>query len=298
MAALEGRIADWAAGREAVRAVLLVGSRADPDAEVDALSDHDVLLFVREGSGLLEGDAWVRDFGPVLVMLPERYRLLDRTVSTRLVQYADGSKIDFSLVPADLLPRIADRETLPDLLAGGWRTLLDRDGWTSRFPPLPPEDPRVPARPSEAEFLGVVNEFWWESLYVARFLARREPLRARYSAECVLRFRCLVPMLGWYVEVGRGWREALGPHGGGAPALLDEGDRRRLAATFAGADFEERWEALFAAAEWFAEMARVVAGDLGHAHPDGMARKVSERLRRIREGEGVRGGDRIRGGES
>lgn len=280
---IEARIAAWAAEREDVRAAFLVGSRAAPTAEVDALSDHDVLLFVREGSGLEENDGWVRDFGSVLVMIPERYELSGRTVPTRLVQYRDGSRIDFSLVPAGLLGRIAGRPSLPEVFGVGYRVLADQDGWAARLPP-PAEDVHVPDRPSEGAFLRLVDEFWWESVYVAKYLAREELLRARYSGECVLRFRCLVPMLAWYAECEHGWAESLGPHGGGVATLLAAGDRRRLRDTFAGADAEASWDALFATTEWFGELARRVAAELGHPYPEETERGVTELLERIRAG--------------
>lgn len=280
---IEARIAAWAAVREDVRAAFLVGSRADPTAEVDVLSDHDVLLFVREGSGLEEDDGWVRDFGPVLVMIAERYELSGRTVPTRLVQYRDGSRIDFSLVPAGLLRRIADRPSLPGVFGVGYRVLADRDGWAARLPP-PAEGVHVPDRPSEEQFLRLVDEFWWESVYVAKYLAREDLLRARYSAECVLRFRCLVPMLAWYAECEHGWAEPLGPHGGGVATLLGADDRRRLADTFGRAGAEAGWEALFAAAEWFGGLARWVAAELGYPYPEETERGVTELLERIRAG--------------
>lgn len=41
-------LVEWAEARSAVRAALLVGSRATPHARLDPFSDYDVVLFVRD----------------------------------------------------------------------------------------------------------------------------------------------------------------------------------------------------------------------------------------------------------
>lgn len=53
---VERSLVEWAEGEDSVRAVVLVGSRAEPGAPVDALSDFDVLLFAREGSRVRTSD--------------------------------------------------------------------------------------------------------------------------------------------------------------------------------------------------------------------------------------------------
>ena len=59
---------EWGAGKEAVRAMILTSSRAKPNAPLDALSDYDVILVVRDIHPFLEDETWLEDFGKVLVM--------------------------------------------------------------------------------------------------------------------------------------------------------------------------------------------------------------------------------------
>lgn len=60
----------WAAQRANVRAVILTGSRADPRRQPDVLSDYDVEVFVRSVRPFTEDDAWVSDFGEIMVRWP------------------------------------------------------------------------------------------------------------------------------------------------------------------------------------------------------------------------------------
>lgn len=283
--ATERALVDWAASVDAVRAVLLVGSRAAAAGATDALSDYDVLLFLRY-LALEESDAWLSTFGDVLVRLDTSYDLLGHRVPTRLVQFADGRRIDFSLCPVALLQRLADDGRLPDALDAGYRVLLDRDGLASRLSP-PSGRAFVRAAPSPARYAEVVNEFWWEALYVARNLARRELMPARYSAECVLRFRCLLPMLEWDVERERGWTQPLGSIGRGLADLLAPRERALLNRTYAGVGVEESWVALLALTKLFELAAARVAANLGYAYPEELARGAKAYLGRLRRSDGL-----------
>jgi aminoglycoside 6-adenylyltransferase len=87
------------------------------------------------------------------------------------LQYADGSKIDFTLWPVALLRQVAQSGGLPDQLDVGYRVLVDKDGLTSGLKP-PSHGAHIPSRPSYEEFLAVVEEFFLESTYVAKHLKR------------------------------------------------------------------------------------------------------------------------------
>ncbi|HZD79654.1 MAG TPA: aminoglycoside 6-adenylyltransferase, partial [Actinomycetota bacterium] len=167
----------------------------------------------------------------------------------------------------------------PDWLAAGYRVLLDRDRIADRLPP-PSVLAYVPRPPSDAEYRAVVEEFWWESLYVAKYIGRGELLPARYSLETVLRYRCLVPMLEWYVQIGRGWEQSVGVRGSGLRWLLAPDERTALDATYAGDTLRGHAEALEAMVELFTHAARAIARDLGYTYPSTVDRETRMLLRR------------------
>lgn len=276
---LEAEITAWASSRADVRAALLIGSRASPQGARDRLSDHDVVLFLEPGSPLPERDEWLETFGRPLLVLRETTEHRSERVPTRLVQYDSGHRVDFTLSRDDLLRRIVEQEALPDWLGAGYRVLLDRDGLAQGLRP-PSAMAYVPRPPTRAEFDAVVQEFWWETLYVAKHVGRGELLPARYSLETILRFRCLVPMLEWYVQVGRHWEQSLGVRGSGLRWLLEPDDRETLDRTYAGETLEEHRAALEAMCDLFGRAARAVARDGALAYPVELERATRRLLDR------------------
>lgn len=268
----------WARGEDTVRAVLLVGSRAAGRDRVDELSDYDVALVLSESEKLAGQEDWLGRFGDVLVKLDERFSPPWEAIETRLVQYRDGTKIDFDLVPVDLLGRIVRDGALPIWLDGGYEVLFDKDAVTAELPD-PSGEAHVPDVPSPREFRALAEEFWWEALQVARNLARRETLPARYCLERVMRYEMLVPALGWFVQRDRDWAQPVGPNGKGMEELLPERVWRCLVRTMPGARVSATWDALLAASELFRHVMRAVADDLGYAYPEELDRDVATRIR-------------------
>lgn len=274
---LEATLTEWAASAAGVRAAVLIGSRASPQGARDRLSDYDVVLFLAPGSRLADRDEWLETFGRPLVVFRETTEHRSETVPTRLVQYRGGHRIDFTLSRIDLLRRIADQGALPDWLAAGCRVLVDHDGVVDRLPPPSPMA-YVPRPPSAREYRAVVEEFWWETLYVAKHAGRGELLPARYSLETVLRSRCLVPMLEWYVQVNRRWEQSVGVRGSGLRWLLEPADREALDATYAGPSLQSHKDALHQMIDLFSRAARIVARDLGYTYPSAVDRETRSLL--------------------
>lgn len=273
------KVAEWAARERGVGAALLIGSRASPQGARDDYSDHDVVLFLETGARLHQRDDWLEAFGRPLIVFHETAEHRGEPVPTRLVQYRGGHRIDFTLSRMELLRRIVEQDSLPDWLAAGYRVLLDRDGLADRLPP-PSAMAYVPRPPSEGEYRAVVQEFWWETLYVAKYVGRNELLPARYSLETVLRYRCLVPMLEWYVQVERQWEQNVGVRGSGLRWLLEPSERELLDRSYAGDTLRSHGDALDAMIELFGHAARVVARDLGLHYPAIMEQETRAILRR------------------
>ncbi|HUG40714.1 MAG TPA: aminoglycoside 6-adenylyltransferase [Longimicrobiales bacterium] len=273
------KVAEWAAGERLVRAAVLIGSRASPQGARDAFSDHDVILFLEPGSRLADRDDWLETFGRPLIVIRETTEHRAETVPTRLVQYESGNRIDFTLSRIELLRRIVEQGVLPDWLAAGYRVLLDPEGLASRLPP-PSTMAYVPRPPSGREYRGVVEEFWWETLYVAKHVGRGELLPARYSLEKVLRYRCLVPMLEWYVQISRHWEQSVGVRGSGLRWLLEPAEREMLDTTYAGPTLSSHGDALDAMIDLFSRAARAVARDRGFTYPSALDHETRALLKR------------------
>lgn len=281
-AAILQRLTAWAADQKFVRALILESSRAVEGATLDAFSDYDVLLVVTDTRPLLEDEAWLRAFGTPLVMFRDAQVTQGVATYTRLALYEDGTKIDYMLWPVALLRQVVATQHLPDVLDWGYRVLLDKDGLTDGLP-APTRTAHIPAPPSEKEYLALVEEFWWETIYVAKNLWRDELMHAKYNLEVVMKHDLLLRMLEWRVEVDQGWSWKPGIVGRGLKRQLAPEIWSALEATWVGAGIEENWEALYGTTALFRRVAVEVGGALGYTYPHELDRRVTEYLEGARQ---------------
>jgi aminoglycoside 6-adenylyltransferase len=276
------RLIRWAAHQDLVRALVLESSRAVDQATLDALSDYDVLLVVASLRPFVDDEAWLTDLGEPLVLFRDAGQVWGSETCARLVFYADHTKIDFTIWPVELLRTAVERRTLPDLLDWGYRVLLDKDGLTAGLA-APTRTAHIPSRPSEPAYRALVDEFWWETLYVAKNLWRDELMHAKYNLDVVMKHELLRPMLEWRIETERDWSWKPGVAGSGLKQYLAPELWAELEATWAGAGIEENWSALFATTALFRKVARAVGHALGYAYPHELDQRVTSYLEAVHD---------------
>jgi len=162
-------ILNTARGDERVRAVIMNGSRVNPNAPRDFFQDYDIIYVVTEKESFLANHAWIKVFGELMILqLPDEVtdpppNLADKDYYGYLMQFADGNRIDLTLFPVSKLAQLQD-----DSLS---LTLLDKDGILPLFAP-PNDSGYLPKPPTPKAFFDCINEFWWVSPYVAKGLVR------------------------------------------------------------------------------------------------------------------------------
>ena len=140
---------------ERIRAVLLVGSRANPVIQKDIYQDYDITCFVTDIAPFYNNPEWVEErFGkPLIMQMPEamRYPVGDGKFNYMMI-YPDGVRIDLSF---EFTKYIDDGE--PAVV------LLDKDNGSGFVPPLPvPSDKHWHIKPpSPLFFYSCCNNFWW-----------------------------------------------------------------------------------------------------------------------------------------
>jgi len=224
----------WGVADPAIRTLILTSSRAIPDAPTDRLSDYDLIVALANVDRFLHDERWLHVYGTPLIRFDDGRVLDGHDIYARLVLYEDDTKIDYTLWPVMLLRSIAANPRLPDELDIGYRVLLDKDGLTSGMA-APTRSAYLSTRPTEAAYLALVEEFWWESTYVAKNLWRDELFPARYSFDTVIKFDLLWRMAAHVGMVDRGGAGLATPTGKswqgverGAIARNLVGDREHL----------------------------------------------------------------------
>jgi aminoglycoside 6-adenylyltransferase len=250
--AVLARILTWAKEEAAVRVVVVTSTRAQVEGPPDELSDYDVIVAL-EDLGRFDPAA---AYGTPAARWGDEHDVHGTTTYFRGVFYDDGVKIDWTLWPANV-PELVAEHGLIDNLDVGYRVLLDKDGTTQRWP-QPTYRAHIPRKPTEAEYVALVEEFWWSATYVVKARARGEELFLRFVLDVDMTHGVLRRMLEWLVETDRGWNWKPGAYGRGLERELPPGFAEELAGAYGS--FERTVE-LFRAA------AREVGDALGYAYP-------------------------------
>lgn len=269
-------ILDTARCDERIRAVIMNGSRANPNAPRDRFQDFDIVYLVADAGPFKHNLAWIERFGELMILqLPDEMDDPPPGANAGfayLMQFSDGNRIDLGIYPISMLDEI-DRDSLSVLL-------LDKDGLVKPFPP-PNEADYLPKPPTAKAFADCCNEFWWVCPYVAKGLWREELLYARHMLDPLVRDE-LMKMLTWHIGVqtqfsinpgklGKYFQRYL------APELWD-----MLLKTYAGPGYEDTWEALFTMGDLFRSAALPVAEHFGFEYPAGDGERVRAHLRHVR----------------
>lgn len=264
-----------ARGDERIRAVILNGSRANPNAPRDIFQDYDVVYYVTEMAPFVNNRTWTAQFGELMILqMPDAMGeepLSPEEHFAYLMQFADGSRIDLGICPLEKINR--ERDSLSILL-------LDKDGLCQPLP-LPSDSDYLPKPPTEKQFADCCNEFWWVCPYVAKGLWREELTYAKYMLDVIVREQ-LMKMLAWRVGVQTGFQGNPGYHGKFLRSYLAPEEWSLLEKTYAGADVEENWQALLVMGHLFRATAAQVAGHFGYRYNSEEDHNVSAHIEHVR----------------
>ncbi len=179
---------------ERIRAVIMNGSRVNPNVKRDCFQDYDIMYVVNDIQSFTSNHNWVHRFGEIMIVqMPEEMSLVQPDEDGKfpyLMQFMDGNRIDLTLVPVELIKKFVGQDSLSKLL-------LDKDNCLEEFPPASDKDYLV-KKPTEKEFLDCCNEFWWCSTNIAKGLWREELSYAKGMLEGPVRDMFIV-MLEWYI---------------------------------------------------------------------------------------------------
>ena len=168
---------------ERIRAVMMNGSRANPNAPHDFFQDFDIVYFVTDDKPYTRNLEWIKRFGEMMILqLPVDMAdppPVDADGYCYLMQFMDGNRIDLSIYPiASLAKWEKDSQTV---------ILLDKDGLFVGTPPASDAD-YLPKPPTAKQYFDCTNEFWWMSPYAAKGLWRQEfHLRQAYDGRVCAR---------------------------------------------------------------------------------------------------------------
>ena len=269
-------IVNTAKNDERIRAVIMNGSRANPNAPRDMFQDYDIVYIVTDVTAFKYNYDWIKRFGEIMIMqMPEDIQ--DPPPSNDgsfvyLMQFTDGNRIDLGIYPLANLKEL-EKDSLSVLL-------LDKDGIIAPFAP-PSDSDYLPKMPTAKAFSDCCNEFWWVCPYVAKGLWREEIIYAKQTLDRWVRDE-LMKMLTWHIGVKTQFSRSPGKLGKYFKQYLDPELWEMLQKTYSDAGYDSTWEALYTTCDLFRKVAVQVAAHFGFDYPRGDDERVSAHLRHVR----------------
>ncbi|MBX0352466.1 aminoglycoside 6-adenylyltransferase [Bacillus toyonensis] len=263
---------------ERIRAVIMNGSRVNPNVKRDCFQDYDIMYVVKDMQSFTSNHNWIHRFGEIMIVqMPEEMSLLPADEDGKfpyLMQFMDGNRIDLTLVPVELIKKFVGKDSLSKLL-------LDKDNCLEEFPPASDKDYLV-KKPTEKEFLDCCNEFWWCSTNVGKGLWREELTYAKGMLEGPMR-DMLVVMLEWHIGMKTKFTANAGKFGKYFEQYVEKDVWEQFKRTFSNAEYENIWDSFFIMGNLFRKVANEIANTYEYQYPQDDDDKVTSYLKHVRK---------------
>ena len=265
------RFLDWAKSQADVRAVVLVGSNSRRDHPADEWSDIDIILIASAPQPYLDSTGWLVSFGVPLFSIVERTSTGETWV--RRVLFEDGLDADFIVLsPLNVRQNFPGIPVVIEILQRGRQVLMDKDGLFSSWS-AEASSRLVIQPPSPQEFLEVVNDFWFHTVWTAKKLKRGE-LWVATTCNNVYMKRLLLQMMEWHTQATQEckrdtWFDGRFIEKWASPQVV-----RELPKVIAHYDDDDVWRALKASMELFQQIASKTAEHWQYIYPVNQIEKV------------------------
>ncbi len=274
----------FASSQEDIRLAFVLGSRARTDHPADVWSDLDILVVARDVRTYIDSAAWLNQVGKPWLTFIEVTG--DGRSMERRALFDGGLDVDFALMPLEYLQSLAERGPdagIADVFRRGVRLLVDKDN-------LLPDHARYaaawqpPQPPSEAEFLQVVNDFWYHTLWTAKHVRRGELWWGKSCCDGYLK-NLLRQMLEWQARAARGANHDTWLRGRFLEEWADPQAVQQLPGAFAHYDEADVWRALAVTMDIFRRVSLEAAAILGYAYPTAGADYAAGLALRLSQGQ-------------
>ncbi|MEC0901281.1 MULTISPECIES: aminoglycoside 6-adenylyltransferase [Bacillus] len=262
---------------ERIRAVIMNGSRVNPNVKKDCFQDFDIIYAVKDIRSFTSNHNWIHRFGEIMIVqMPEEMSLIPADEDGKfpyLMQFMDGNRIDLTLAPVELINNFVRQDSLSKLL-------LDKDNCMEGFPPASDKDYLI-KKPTEKEFLDCCNEFWWCSTNVAKGLWREELSYVKGMLDGPVR-DMLIVMLEWHIGMKTDFIVNAGKFGKHFEKYIEKDMWVQFKRTFSNAEYENIWESFFDMGNLFREVANEIANAYGYPYPQGDDDRVTSYLKHVK----------------
>ena len=270
-------IIEWSEKNEDVRVLLLTSSLVNPLALVDEFSDLDIEFVFEDNTNYISDKSWTLKFGNPIAMIEEDESCFNHKHAMKMLLYEDGVKVDFKLYSKSKFIKETQEKELPEDWDIGYKILIDKDGITKQML-KPTYQISIIKKPSEKEFQNLINDFWWDTTYVAKCLVRDEIFYAKFMPETVIRTEYLIPLIEWHIASEHNWNITTNKYGRLFKKYLNQEMWAKTEQTFSGSDIKENWTALFSMTDLVSEIGTELSKKLEYKYPDKLENDIRKYL--------------------
>jgi len=160
----------WGKSSNKLQAALVFGSQARTEKYSDIYSDLDVIMIVNDHEYFLHSKEWLEHIGNVHVSF------IENTIAggkERRIIFDDALDVDFIILPISAINESEKINQILPMLSKGYRILIDKIGLEQVLTPTLEHSTHYKFL-SNDEFLNLVNDFWFHSVWTTKKLLRGE----------------------------------------------------------------------------------------------------------------------------
>jgi aminoglycoside 6-adenylyltransferase len=260
-----------------IRAVVMNGSRTNPNAPKDCFQDYDIVYIVRDFKSFMDNPSWIDIFGNrIILQMPEAMDLLppeNKGHFNYQMLFDDGNRIDLTLIPIEKLAELFEDDSLTTVL-------LDKDSILPKMKPANDSDYHI-TPPTKKLYADCCNEFWWVLQNAAKGIWRDELPYAMRMYEFARDM--LDQMVCWYIGLAHQYQVSAGKLGKYFKRYLSNQQWEAYYKTYSDGAYPNMWSSIFTMCQLFRELALEVAKHFDFEYPSEDDRKMTAYLNRVKD---------------
>lgn len=274
-------VLDVAEARDDVRAVI----RTELLLQREYLYSYQFCFIVNDISEYEDDEVFETCFGERILLFrgDRNYPEMFQNTKAHLMVYRDGITIVINAMDrATFLQKYNGDDTHDNVWIGEtYQKLLDKDNLLPEIERLTETQTIFTSAPTESEFFGTCNEFWWVLKTFAEYTLREELPSAMFYLNVAVR-DLLNRMVSWYLYLRDGEPVDVGILNSRIEKLLEEDLFLLYKKTYPDADYEHMWQAYTAVTELWNRLGRAVAQKRGFSYLEETEKNMLEFIRELR----------------
>ena len=186
----------WGEACDSLYCAVIVGSQARSDHKADEFSDLDLILIVEDPGVYISTSQWLGDIGSYHISFTEKS--IGEGMQRRVL-FDNALDVDFMIFPKSRMETLFSGE-IATMLERGYYILIDKIGMKDSIV-LP--DRASHCFPEEGDFINIVHDFWYHSVWTVKKLKRGEIWAAKSCLDSYMK-QLLLSMIEVHARSTRG----------------------------------------------------------------------------------------------